>query len=523
MASATDHPWQAIAAAALLGTERQPFQAPHLSGKLGHCLSQLSDRSHESALLSAVGLVSLHQQVGWLPEPRSMPTEGACSTQDLPRCRLRAERCLQLILQGQFPQLLGEWLEKAAMTNQRAPERLLPALLNKGRQQKELQAAILTVLGERGHWLARQNAEWDYSTPAIADEATWETGTPSIRLKVLQDLRSHAPDRARDLLQATWSQESASDRARFLETFQQGLSLADEPFLELALSDRRSREVRRVAADLLARLPQSRLCQQMTHHIQSFVSFTPGSPPSLTITLPINLAPELIQLGIEQKASHLSFLNLGEKAGWLLQIISATPLSFWNETWGMTATEIVAWTEQHEWQTVFLQGWTLAAQRQGDRTWSTALLDSVIHVHRSGQASVLHPSQIEALFRLLPINEQHDFLLNLLRSQPDALSQSTVVSLLFSSSGEWTVELAQMVLTSLEHHVNQYTNARGIVWELRTNLKEFARFTPISFLPQVLRLREQLATDSIWFNSIEEFLAWLQFRQEMAQAFESTG
>ncbi|MBD3885186.1 hypothetical protein IFO70_25995 [Phormidium tenue FACHB-886] len=209
MALATDDPWQAIASAALLGTERQPFQLPNISGNLGNCLSQLSARPKESALLSAAGIVSLHQRVGWLPEVRSVIEVEPCSPDDLPRCSPRAARCLQQILEGQFPQLLSEWLEKAAIARQRVPEMLLPSLLDKGRQQRELRAAILPVLGQRGRWLAARNPDWNYAV-ALTTEADWETGTPLARLLYLQDLRSHNPDQAREATTKSKTQHSDS-------------------------------------------------------------------------------------------------------------------------------------------------------------------------------------------------------------------------------------------------------------------------------------------------------------------------
>lgn len=188
MVLATDSPWQAmrssspygvIATAALLGTERQPFQLPNISGNLGNCLSQLSTRPNESALLSAVGIVSLHQRVGWLPEVRSVTQVESCSSEDLHRCSPRAARCLQQILEGQFPHLLSEWLEKAVLAEQRVPEMLLPALLDKGRQQRELRSFVLPVLGQRGRWLAAQNSDWNYAV-TLTTEADWETDRKSV-------------------------------------------------------------------------------------------------------------------------------------------------------------------------------------------------------------------------------------------------------------------------------------------------------------------------------------------------------
>ncbi|MBD1909046.1 MULTISPECIES: DUF5691 domain-containing protein [unclassified Leptolyngbya] len=528
MASATDSTdslWQAIGSAALLGTGRQSFQIPNASGNLVQCLSQLSDRPPEVALLCAAGMVALHQRVGWLPVTQAIAEVESCASTDLPRCSPHAARCLQRILEGQFPQqlpqLLGEWLTKAQINGLRVPEMLLPALMDKGRSQRVLRPAISAVLGQRGQWLAAQNPDWSYAI-ALVGEADWETGTPEARLALLQNLRANHPAHARDLLQATWSQEAAGDRTQFLETFRVGLSLADEPFLEVALGDRRSKEVRRVAADLLASLPDSRLSQEMANLLQPYIFFSP-SPASINVQLPDALTPELMQLGIEAKPSRLSSLKLGEKAGWLLQMIAATPLSFWNR-WGMTAEELVALAQQSEWQTVFFQGWAIAAQRQGDRPWMIALLHGGIVTAQSEQNPVLNhaleQSQAATLFRLLSPDQQNAFLLSWMRSGIDVITQSFTISLLSQSSDQWSVELTQTVLTSLERYFANTSDLRSIAWELRTNLHQFAHFIPVQFLPDVMQLQNQIPANSPWHHSVEALLSLMQFRREMIRAFE---
>ncbi len=528
MVLATDSPWQAvrssspygvIAAAALLGTERQPFQLPNISGNLGNCLSQLSDRPNEAALLSAVGIVSLHQRVGWLPEARSVTQVESCSSDDLPRCSPRAARCLQQILEGQFPQLLSEWLEKAAIAGQRVPEMLLPSLLDKGRQQRELRSPILPVLGQRGRWLAAKNPDWNYAV-ALTTEVDWETGTPSARLLYLQDLRSHNPDRAIELLRSTWKQETAGDRAKFLEIFRIGLSMADEPFLEDGLGDR-SKEVRRVAVDLLASLPDSRLCRQVTEHTCRYLSFE-REVPSLHVQLPDHLDETLIQLGFELKPLSSVNNKVGEKGWWLLQMLGATPPSTWIEQSQMSPRQIVKLAQSHEWQNVLLDGFALAAKRQGNHEW----LEEVIRVWFAGQTSISRDGVLvdlgtEALVDALSGDRRDALLIDLLRVSHRSINDSLVIWLLRSSSQLWSFDLARLVLDELEEHLNNTKTFSNSDWELRSALKEFARFIPVSLTSEVIQLRARLASDSHWMNSMNDLIALLEFRKEMSQAFEA--
>ena len=528
MVLATDSPWQAIASAALLGTERQLFQLPKVPGNLGHCLSQLGDpggtsftaRSNESALLSAVGIVTLHQRVGWLPEARSVTQVESCSSEDLPRCSPRAARCLQQILEGQFPHLLSEWLEKAAIAGQRVPEMVLPTLLEKGRQQRELRTAILPVLGQRGWWLAAQNPDWNYAV-ALTTEADWETGTPSARLLYLQDLRSHNPDRARELLQSTWKQETASDRAKFLETFLIGLSMADEPFLEIAVGDR-SKEVRRVAVDLLASLSNSRLCQQAMEHTCRYLSVEHNKKPSLQVQLPDHLDETLIQLGLELKPPSSIDVKVGEKAWWLLQMISVTPLSAWSDRWQLSPQEIVRLTQFHDWQAVLLDGFALAAKRQRNDTW----LEAVFKLWFAGQASMSwNAARIslttEELVNAFSGERRDALLIDLFQVFHRKINDSSTIGLLRSSSCPWSFDLAHLVLNGLEKHLSNTKPALNSDWELRSALKEFARFIPVSLTSEIIHLREGLAHDSHWMNSLNDLVTLLEFRKEMSQAFET--
>ncbi|NJR65119.1 MAG: hypothetical protein HC772_07025 [Leptolyngbyaceae cyanobacterium CRU_2_3] len=237
----TDSSWQAVISAALIGTERQPFKPPIAPGKLGQVLARLGhqsgeqlgnkpgNQSTEAVLLSAAATLALHQQAGWLATTQTVPLSEPCPPDNLPRCHPHAAWFLQQMLQGQHSQILPEWLTRAAIAQQRVPELCLPALLDLGRQQRDLRAFILPVVGQRGRWLAAQNPDWSYAVSLATDE-DWETGTQAARLLYLQSLRAQEPDRARELLAAIWSQEAAGDRAQLLETFRIELSIADEPF-----------------------------------------------------------------------------------------------------------------------------------------------------------------------------------------------------------------------------------------------------------------------------------------------------
>jgi hypothetical protein len=89
----------------------------------------------------------------------------------------------------------------------------------------------------------------------------------------------------------------------------------DAPFLDTALDDR-SKEVRRAAADLLARLPTSVFVARMLARAQPLLSFKPAkllSRASLEVTLPSSPDASAARDGLDPKAFGQQ-KTLGEKA-----------------------------------------------------------------------------------------------------------------------------------------------------------------------------------------------------------------
>lgn len=501
MASGTssDSPWQAIVSAALVGTERQSFQLPITTGKLGQQLEQLGDRAPEAQLLAAAAIVALHQQVGQLPELQSPPALAPCPPDDRPICSPRAAHLLRRLLQGENLQVLPEWLALAAQHHQRVPPILLPALLEVGRQQPQWREAIVAVEGQRGRWLAAQNPAWSYAT-GIDTDLDWETASSAARLLWLEQLRQRDADQARDLLQTTWSQDAASDRTQFLATFRLGLRLADEPFLETALDDR-SKEVRRVAADLLARLPDSHLCQRQIERLTSLVQMQAGS---LTLTLPTDCYAEMQRDGIELKPPS----GQGERAWWLQQMIAATPLAWWLRSSGLSLANLleVAWAS--DWKDTLRAGWKSAIERQQNSDWAMALLNRM---------SDTDPDQ--DLLSVLSIEQRETLMGQWLQAQDSHLIQNFIwqgLILLTQQGSTWSNEFAQLVLTKVtEHLVEGKTNQYWLVQDLLKGL-------PLCLNPDLLPIaNQQLSGLEIPYvtKAIQQFLGTLQLRHDIHQAF----
>ncbi|MFD9105301.1 DUF5691 domain-containing protein, partial [Streptomyces virginiae] len=275
-------------------------------------------------------------------------------------------------------ELLPQWLAAAGRHGYRAPDALVPALLDAARARSDLRPHALALAGTRGLWLARMNPDWRFALrggagggelPDVSDpsavERLWEEGLFAERVALLGAVRAHEPAAAPRLLATTWATERAEDRLMFLDSLRSGLSLEDESFLEAALGDR-SRNVRATAAELLSALPQSALAGRMAERALACVGPEGVTPPA-------ECDAGMLRDGVVKRPPA----GRGERAWWLGQLVEAAPLSCWRERFGgLGPAEMVAlpmaaaegWTEELH------AAWCRAAVRQRDPQWSRALL-----------------------------------------------------------------------------------------------------------------------------------------------------
>ncbi|MBE9010822.1 hypothetical protein IQ250_11455 [Pseudanabaenaceae cyanobacterium LEGE 13415] len=495
--------WKDITSAGLLGTERQPFKSIVTSGELGQILQMDETRSMESALLLSAGILSLYQQAGQQPQKGETVPFPTCDLNDQPRCSPRAASFLEQILQsGSNPaQHLSEWLELATQKEQRVPEQFLPRLLSIHRQQK-----VLPVLGVRGRWLAAQNPTWNSAIDTLTD-IDWETSTDKVRLVYLRQLRPVQPDQARELLQSTWKEESAEMRTQFLEILHSELSVADEPFLEEQLSDR-SKPVRRKVADLLVRLPDSRYCDRMIQRLALLIQ-----PKTIEITVPASCDSSMQRDGIEPKPP--SNKHYGNKAWWLLQLVAATPLTFWQAHLGLdNISTIIERLRTSEWYAALQEGWQQAAKIQNNAEWARALLSSPKYVETANLRSllaVLQPEQRDQwlcqLFEKTSLGiKDHDVF--------DAIEE------LGRFDSYWSEELVQHILQSVSTHIAEFRN----YWELERLLKVCALRIPRSIIAREIIDLESLIKDELPNHvqeAVKSAIALLRFRQDLIQSFEN--
>ena len=530
--------WQDVVTTALVGTERRslslnPSSHPPLSplskggieevskeeesGQLGDLLSHLNHSDPEGALLSAAAAISLYQQAGQLPVKDNQPLPEPCQPDELPACSTRTGQYLRLMLLKEREKLLPEWLAAAAKAGKRAPEHCLPGLLELGRNSRQLRSAILPVLGKRGRWLAAQNPDWDYVVGEDI-EKIWTTGSRAARQLLLQELRSQNPAAARERLTAIWEQEKFEERLAFLSAFQTGLSRDDELFLESVLDDRR-KEVRHKAAELLAHLPESRLCQRMAERIRSsLILQEKRNRLHVDFKLPGAVDEGITRDGIDTKQPpHL----LGEKAWRILQMVAAMPLPVWDEIKEEAPFEWIQAAKRSEWDRTLVEGWAIAALRQRNPEWAEVLLS--VHGNFNGYV-VTQDKLIQGLIGVLPLERRNDFFLNLLPPSTAPLnSKHPAFSLLCHYRYPWSAELSRAVIEGVRCYLANTKNSYD--WSLGSALKDFACYLTPSLIPELsASLAAVVPKDSSWASywteTIDEFLALLNFRHEILKEFE---
>ncbi|MFD8384093.1 DUF5691 domain-containing protein [Streptomyces sp. NPDC059679] len=159
----TTAPWDDLVAAALLGTERR---TPPISPRPG--------QDAPAALLDAAALSTVRRRAGLRPAA-SRPAPAPAPEDPRPPLPPAARNRLAMLLAGRsapgsgrrsapdLAELLPQWLAMANQYGYRAPDALLPALLDAARARTDLRPEALTLGGARVLWLARLNPEWRFA------------------------------------------------------------------------------------------------------------------------------------------------------------------------------------------------------------------------------------------------------------------------------------------------------------------------------------------------------------------------
>ncbi|MEV7612295.1 DUF5691 domain-containing protein [Streptomyces sp. NPDC089799] len=431
--------WEELVGTALLGTDRRRAGSPE-------------------ALLDAAAVQALRRRAGLRPAGAGARPEPAAEDPRPEPPEPARQRLAQLLAgrasagagrRGAAPdlaELLPQWLAAASRQGYRAPAAQLPALLDAARARTDLRPQALALAGARGRWLARLNPDWRFALrtgaggghlPDAGDtagvEQLWQEGLFAERVALLGSVRAQDPAAARELLASGWAAERAEDRLMFLDSLRQGLSGADEPFLEAALGDR-SRNVRVLAAELLSALPGSALAGRMAGRALACVGPEGVTPPA-------GCDAGMERDGVVRRPPA----GRGERAWWLGQLVEAAPLSCWRERFGgLDPAGIVAAPVDGGWAEELHAAWCRAAVRQRDPEWSRALLGSAAAPPAAGPGTASLAERARLLESLAP-EERAAWVAEFIRAH----GLSEAFQLLGVCEVPWAGELGRAVVDAL--------------------------------------------------------------------------
>ena len=395
--------WQDLVTASLLGTERVPVPAiavPGLPSQDG--VDAAADPAAQ--LLDLAVLATVARRAGRLPDQAELlPPSGP---DPAPAVGPAAGHRLQRILGGENPDLLAEWLTAVVSRGYRAPEHLLPALLDRARRgapaDPDLRRLAAEAGGARARWLAALNPDWRFvmayavtahavSGPAVtgpavsghaqAGEQAWRLGDAGQRRGFLARLRATDPAAARDLIASSWA-AAGTERVMFTSVLADGLSLDDEPLLEAALEDP-AEDVRSWAAYLLASLPGSALGRRMADRARRCLRLETGQRgPRLQVIAPSEVDATMRRDGVALGPRVPGASQLADRTRIMLELLSRTPLDVWTTEFALPASQIVT-LPSGDWAPVLFAGWSRAATAQGRyapgaREWMAGLLAAAL-------------------------------------------------------------------------------------------------------------------------------------------------
>jgi hypothetical protein len=343
--------WDGLVSSALLGTDRRPPVFEELPPAVQEQLTE------EAGLLDAAALATLYKRAGRLPLQGIEPLADA-EGEDRPLPRSNAIRRLAAMLTGFQSAALGEWLRVADAKGWGIPPEHLPTLADYAKGRAEYRPLVIAAAGRRAAWLADLNPEWRFLHEAVSDDPElWTHGNSLQRRAWFRRLRAKDPAAALEALREVWPTESAATRLEFLGALKAGLSLADEEFLESALDDR-AKDVRRLAAGLLAQATGSQYGVRMADRVAAYLTESQGV---LAVTLPERVTKAMERDGIDPQAHP----GLGRRAGWLKQLVAAAPLP---------SPEILQLPVEGVAAEVLQAAWAEAAVRDQNADWARALL-----------------------------------------------------------------------------------------------------------------------------------------------------
>jgi hypothetical protein len=504
----SDKIWKDLVKIALIGTDRGRPASETVDFLRNQGIDQ--DSSPSRQILEGAAIIHHLQKAGFalvafedaLPEPVEEKDEQICNP--------KSSHHLKLILSGAFEPALDEFVEHLTANKKCLPPESLPALLNECLINPGLWLRIRPALGARGLWLMPLHPEWS-SLESRPDLNNWDTGTQKERLEILSFLRKEEPAKAVELLRKTWGEDSPADRQAFLSALEEGMSIEDEPFLEECLLDRR-KEVRQLAARLLARIGNSGLVDRLWDWLADYLSLDPEG--KIEMKLPEELPEPLKRAGIEP--STKSSFQGGMKAGWVHQVIARIPPARWVREWEKEPREVLNLFHNHHWAGLLENAVTEAALFHEDVDWAAAIIR---HWMRTDERRAWSGPSGKKLMLQLSDQAFNGIVLSWIEHNDQLIEENSVAGqLLTLASHRWEDRLAILVVKGFQNWMDGARSYHWNVWHYTRILKAAAYLCSPALIDS---LKPGWPYKSPiwprWQTEVERFMDVLQFRKKMIE------
>ncbi|GAB2507121.1 DUF5691 domain-containing protein [Nocardia heshunensis] len=502
-----------LVSAALVGTARRQADPAGLAAPVAAAAARLGADS-AAALLESAALQDCFARGGVI----AATTESGATATDDERPLLPAAAGARLgdLLRDNSP-FLDEWFLLVGPRDFRASDGLVSFLLDRAKALAPHREPLLRLAGARGRWLAAQHPGWRSLVRAAAeDEQVWSHGRAAERRSWLTQLRHRDPAAARAALAGSWGTESGPGKAELLAVLSDGLSIEDEALLEAALDDRRA-EVRRLAADLLGRLPDSAFAQRMRERAGAWLNFGQHlTRPQLVTTGPGVLDDAARRDGVGDSFGYTAYRADGAPdlaTEWLHRVVAGTPLSHWTRVLGSPEEAVRVSMAQNVRGPMFA-GWTDAALAQHDSEWAAALFGAVSGTN----ARDADTEKLRELFALQPEDAQIRHLRGL-----DSSWLAEIESLLRAMPHPWPGPMAEHVLRLLLERAQLSAERPGapslVPGSYRTLFRAASTHFPVGVAPAVAAIARQCA-DAYWEQAFDQLSHDLIERKTMLEELQ---
>jgi hypothetical protein len=415
---------------------------------------------------------------------------------------VEASALLCRIMKAPQEVLLDEYLNLLAEQLLHIPAEALPEILDKALTDRDFAQKIKPLLGSRGEWLAAQVPKWAQLF-SKTDPQQWPTASFAERIHILQHLRRENPAAAIPLLLATWHTESWQERQAFIQELKTGLSIQDEHFLEHCLDDKR-KEIRKIAAQLLAGIPESSITRQLQQYARSWIQ------AGKAIVLPDTIPADALRNGLEYAG--------GNKASLVRYLFGQIDPVFWQTELSLSPEACLTQFLATDWAIPILEGLVQSIYSFSRHGWADELL--LVLVRAPGLSIHVANGQWVKLLSKESLNRAVRETLN---SSGGVLPEKSVVYQMLLLPGP---ELEESTLlecwSGFKWQINRSGGQNWSLFHYHLLWRHLALRTPRELL---MTLREDFESHNQaewgqWERDLQYYLDMLAFRQSVYQAFQ---